>query len=470
MKRFIRVLSAVMALCMIITFTACTNYKKMSKNNPIGYIWEASQNTLEAIASKDLLGISDKAYTALESGTVTAAFNSDYADVSVYEMNAGNFPDEAAGYGFDVSSGDSTFGGKAIVDSDGIYLSVTGGDEQFAYTVPYEDFEEKLKASIFDSDSGSDYALTSSEEEELIEFIRNFKDNFTDKDESHVLKELKKLPYETETKTVDVSDGEYDAYVITYDLSNEELADFVTSISDYIDDSDSYISVLSSYDGMLKASFAINKKANTLMMVDAEYTLSKNGEDLVYTLKGDFGGNPKTADEFTLEFGVASSDIATTLNVILDIDENTDDSAAYTIKIKANSKSEGYSSDLADIKIKCEFDKKSDEFTFRIIMDNDYIPTDLKLSGTIESGKKSAEVTVDNISGTILGQDFDELLDAIESDLGKKLGDYSISFKFSDENDLKKSKASELLEISEEELDNVTESLRNSLSAVGIDQ
>lgn len=443
MKKIIVLAATIIAAALM---SGCTNYKKMAQDDPVDYLTIAAQNTFKAVSEKNILDITSQAYNAINSGTVTVAFNSDSINASCSAISADK---NQKGYTMDISNGDTFINGKMYLGNDSFAFSIKNDDDSYEYIVPFDKFENRFRNSIWASDSNSRYSLTSSDEDAIINYVEQLQDSMNKKGELNTIKQLKKLKSEFEETDVTASDGTYPAYVITYNLSDEELIELVENIGDNSIDNDSYkemADTIKRYEISLKLSFEVNKKTNTLISVSGKL---KGNDSTTVTLKLDFGGKPDSVDEYSFKLNASDEYDSYTISGSFLTESDSKTSETYTLKLK-------YHDDYDDIDLKCktEYDKKSHEFSSKFTVFSGSESVDAKLSGKIETSKKASSIIIDNIGGD-LKDTIDEVLD--------NAGEYRISLTFSEKAELEKlNKGEDLLDISEQDLSDMMDSVNDS--------
>lgn len=446
MKKLIIGVATVIAAVLL---SGCNNYKKMAQENPVDYLSIASKNTFGSISEKDILDITSHAYNAMTSGTVKVSVDADSFNAA---FSSSSDSKGRNGYKLYLSDDESFVDGSVYIGKDSIDLSLKNEDGSYAYTVPYDKFDSRFRNSIWGADSDTDFSLSDDEEEAIIDYIDQLRDHMNKKGDFNFVKQIKKLKSEFEETEVTASDGTYDAYVISYNLSDDDLIELIENISDdSIDDElyDEIIDIIREYELSLKLSFEVNKKTNTIISVSGKI---KGNDNVTLTVKADFGGNPEKVDEYTFKILLSDEYESISINASFLTEIESKTSEIYTFKIKYEDKYESY-----DIKFKTEYDKKSHEFSTKFTMSDGSDSVDAKLSGTVDAGKKNASITINDVGGKLkelLGEFIDET------------DDCSISFTFSDDPDIEKIKGDDLLNISEDDFSEICDSIAESLEDI----
>lgn len=443
-----RSLAVLLTAVFAVLMTGCANYKKLAQNEPVEYLSTVFKNTFKSISEKDMLDISSQAYNAVHSGTVTVSADFDSVTGS-FSMTNGK--KDQYGYGFDISGSGETISGNAVIDKDGVGFSAQSGSDSYKYTIPFENFENKFRNSIWGSDSNSSYSLSTSMEDSIIDYVKEFRDSYTSKNDTEIIKQLKKLDHEFEESDSTASDGTYKAYIISYDLSSDDLVDLIEGFSDGgVIDSYDYRNLkdtIRENEITLKLSFEINKKTNTLIAVSSKL---KANDGTVISANLDIGGDPKKNNEYKLKLNASDDDDSIEVTVSFLVDEDTKNSEIYTTKMKFD-----YGYENIELKAKTEYDKKSREFSTKVTLSEGSEEYDVKCSGTVNKGKKESSITIDSIGGD-LGELFSKNIDL----------DGSITFTFSSDNSIKKIDGKNFLDISEDDLEQMTDSFSDSLKNI----
>ncbi|MGN0692288.1 MAG: hypothetical protein ACI4K7_08075 [Oscillospiraceae bacterium] len=316
-----KVSAALTAAAVGLSLTGCTNYKKLMEEEPGKYVAIAAKNTAKALIKPDELGIAAQAASALESGAAYITVDTKDMDYSAYF--SGSDSTEYQLGGLSMSSDKGTLDMRFSADKQKLYAAVTGPTANYAYFVDMDTFSDKLDYSIFRAGSGSDYALDEDTIKSIKEAVESIKAeiNKTETEDSADNGKyddyIDRIGVTSVTADISVDGEDVKADVITYSIDSalfdDIMADFYKeSYSDYFTEEEwtEYEQQLrDSLDAEISLDFNINSKTHMLMSM---------------TLRGSFTSDDETAEiDGGLVFG-AKPDKADKLSVYLNLSENGD--------------------------------------------------------------------------------------------------------------------------------------------------
>lgn len=160
----------VSAAAAMLLMSGCTNYSKMLSEKPADYISMAQENTMKASMGSGFGAEHKLLQEACEDGSLKLGF-----EVEGLKFNGELYVNEKDGKTAQVYKLTGTEGTSAEVylyaGKDGLKFGTNGNSGRHVYDVTFEGFAEKLAASIFAPDSGSEYAMEQSDYDMFIQYI-----------------------------------------------------------------------------------------------------------------------------------------------------------------------------------------------------------------------------------------------------------------------------------------------------------
>lgn len=478
MKKFTRFLrrTAAAALCAagLLSLTGCEkDYSKMLNEAPAEYIHMALWNTAAAMSPVSDSG--ELLKKAMEDGTATVSFESDGI---TFKSEAAASQKECAFSQLMTMTGSSGASAQiyAYAGKNGAKIGTVGQSGSHIYDITYEGIAEKLAASIFAPQSDSMYAMSRSDYDEIIAYINQmakavqsaadaestedkyakvFKDYF----DTHKPAVQKKADADIDGETVS-------ANIISYNIPTADvkaLADSVFTLAledikangqlpEYYDEEETkgyfkeYMDMIEECG--IKAEYYINAKTHVLMKSDFSLNASVDGETIKVYVNSFFGADPANAPYQTFDAGLSIGGEGESFNMVKLRDDNGWTLYAYTDFM-------GEKTNLFAMTFKQE-DKN---YTLDFKSPGDVVVGDslvFRIEGTVDTGKTSIDMTVDKV--TFAGNGETVTIEPKASVTVKTGGEVTVL-------DAEK----ELLDLTEEEMDALAESVEKDFGAV-IDQ
>lgn len=465
--------TAAAALCAagLLSLTGCEkNYSKMMNEAPAEYISMAYGNTADAMSP--LEGSGELFKKAAEDGAVTLSCESDGI----------TFKSEAA-----LSEKDSAFSqlmtmtgasGKsaqiyAYAGKNGAKIGAIGQSGSHIYDITYEGIAEKLAASIFAPESGTYYAMSQSDYDELTAYINQMSEAvksaangeaqddeyskiFTDYFDTH-------KPEVQEKTDADIGGETVSSNIITYTIPTEDVKSlanqvFETAMADekvkeqlteYYDEEtlrESFNDLMDALDECgITAAYYINAKTNVMMKSDFTVNITVDEQPIKVYVNSFFGADPAAADVQTFDAGADIAGETVSFNMAK---VRTDNGWL----LKASTDLMGEKTDLFTV----SFEKTDKNYTLVIQSPGDVVAAEVyaKIEGTVDISKTAFDMTVDKI--TYNDSDTDMLELEPKAKVNVKIGgEISVL-------DAEK----ELFDITEEEMDALLDELDKDIGAI----
>lgn len=464
MKKLLRGFKAVLtasAAAAALTMSGCTNYSKMLEERPAEYISMAQENTAKAVAG-NIFGEEHKLLQeACEDGSLKLDFEIEGVQFSG-ELYV-NEKDEKSAQMYRVTGTEGTSAEVYLyTGKDGLKIGTNGISGRHIYDVTFEGLAEKLAASIFAPDSGSEYAMEQEEYDLILQYIEEMSaamegDGSETADEfSAILEDFKEAhPPVTEEKTdTDIGGETVSANVVTYSYSKEDIASLTEQfvdlyLNEYADESDfEYYSkdeqkeqIMSLFDEMdscdLKIVHYVNSKSHMLMVTDIDLLASADGENMYFYADVIYGADPENSNKQSFKAGVGEdgeeedaveADITTNENgseIVFSVTVNGEEKEFATLASSKDGEDYTITLDVpsAEISCKAEGTVKTDKKSFEITLDRvsavsgsaevSYLPKGVL---TVEKGGTMPELDAEKEFLDITEEEMDTLLENIESD------------------------------------------------------
>ncbi len=468
MKNFGKLIKTIacsaLAAAAALTASGCTNYSKMMKDSPADYISMAEENTMEAMQS------GSEEYKILKEAMKDGAFTIGF-DVEGIGINADINVNEKDGKTAQTYSFTGSKGTKASVylfaDKDTVKVGTDGLSGSHVYDIILDTAQEKLASSIFAPGSDSEYAIEQEEFDAIIEYAKAFSEG-TEDNGGNSYKEIvdsfmEANPPVTEEKIdSDIGGTTVQANVITYSFSKEQLtsvweqivdlttegadpADYgVETIEEAKEQMMSGFNELQKFD--VKAVYYVNSGSHMLMKTEFSAAISGTDEDTGETVDVEvhgsttYGADPAASDTVNAVFGM------------------TEDNVSYEIYIDTVNGESGSVTNIAVFDGETRQDaavltytKDGEDYT--LTLDIPEASVTCKAEGTLKTDKNSFELTVDRLSA---GTGSSEVSYSPKGVFKVKKG--------GEMNELDAEK--EFLDLTDEEMDTLTENIENDFSAV----
>lgn len=468
MKKLIRAAksaaAAVLCAVGVMSMSGCENYGKMLRDAPDEYIDMAMENTMESIGGKNFTEEKKLLEQALEDGSFSLGFEVEGVTFNgVCEVSEKS---NAVSQMYTISNED---GDSAQVylyaDRDGFKFGTIGNSGTHIYDVTLEGLAEKLAASIFAPGSGSAYEMSEEEYNAFVEYaemlsaaMKEVEDKGGDKYQKVIDDFTKNLsPITVEGVDVDINGETVKANTVQYIVGTEDVKGLLNQFIDLLmedgqldkettgyseeefraqlDEAMSGIEELS-----MTADYDVNAKTHVLMRSDVSVKITVNGEAADINLRSVYGADPAAADKQTHTFSMTSG--GETLDVVMDV-THTETSTMITANM-ANS--EAGSTEL---------------FTITADKDGESYSVTADIMGSITAGMEGTLSTS--------GSAFDMTIDRVFASAGSGEISYSpkitVNVKKGGEISVLDAEG-EFLDITEEEMDALGESIANDFGTI----
>lgn len=462
---FKAVFTAAAAAVAALTMSGCTNYTKMLEERPAEYISMAQENTAKAVAG-NIFGEEHKLLQeACEDGSLKLDFEIEGVQFSG-ELYV-NEKDEKSAQMYRVTGTEGTSAEVYLyTGKDGLKIGTNGISGRHVYDVTFEGLTEKLAASIFAPDSGSEYAMEQEEYDLIGQYIEEMSaamegDGSESADEfSAILEDFASAhPPVTEEKTdADIGGETVSANVVTYSYTKEDIASLTEQfvdlyLNEYADEKDfEYYSkdeqkeqIMSLFDEMdscdLKIVYYVNSKSHMLMMTDIDLLASADGENMYFYADIIYGADPENSNKQSFKAGVGE-DGKEEDAVEADITTNENGSEiVFSVTVNGEEK------ELATLA------STKDGENYTITLDVPSAEISCKAEGTVKTGKKDFEITLDRVSAVSGSAEVSYLPKGVLTvEKGGTMPELDAEKEF--------------LDITEEELDTLLENIESDFTAV----
>lgn len=393
-----------------LTMSGCTNYTKMLEERPAEYISMAQENTAKAMAG-NIFGEEYKLLQeACEDGSLKLDFEIEGVQFSG-ELYV-NEKDEKSAQMYRVTGTEGTSAEVYLyTGKDGLKIGTNGISGRHVYDVTFEGLTEKLAASIFAPDSGTEYAMEQEEYDAVVQYIDEMSAAMEgDGSESAdkllaVIDDFKEAhpPVTEEKADADIGGETVSANIVTYSYSKEDIASLTEQfvdlyLNEYADEKDfEYYSkdeqkeqIMSLFNEMdscdLKIVHYVNSKSHMLMMTDIDLLASADGENMYFYADVIYGADPENSNKQSFKAGVGEdgeeedaveADITTNENgseIVFSVTVNGEEKELATLVSTKDGENYTITLDIPSAEISC------------------------KAEGTVKTDKKSFEITLDRVS------------------------------------------------------------------------
>ncbi len=463
MKKILRGFKAVfcgtLAAASALAMSGCTNYTKMLNEQPAEYISMAQENTVNAIAGNSFGAERKLLGEACKDGSLKLDFEVEGVGFSgeLYVSEK----DEKTAQLYKLTGTEGTSAEVYLyTGKDGFKIGTNGNSGRHVYDITFEGFAEKLAASIFAPDSGSEYAMDQESYDALLEYIDGISaaiegntepaDNMTALFENFAENHS---PVTEEKVEADIGGETVSANTVTYSYSKDDIVymweEFVdVYIDDYMDETafeyytkdemkEQMMSVFDGIDGCdLKIVHYVNSKSHALMMSDVDLLVTVDDETACFFMDALYGADPENSDKQSFRAGISgdgeeyfiAADLTQEENgssVVISLSEDGEASEVAVLASYRDGEDYKLTLDIPDEEISCSAEGtiKTDKKSFEITLDKvsattgsaevSYMPNGVV---TVEKGTPMPELDADGEILDITEEELDTLLENIESD------------------------------------------------------
>lgn len=347
MLNFKKILKATAcAAACVAALSGCTNYSKMMNETPQEYISLATENTTKAMVK----GSFGEEYLIMQDAAKDGSFNLEF-EVEGIKFSGECYANEkdaktAQTYALTGSKG-TTAEFYIFAGENGMKVGTSGNSGRHIYDVTFEGLAEKLAASIFAPDSGTEYALSQSDYDVLLGYAEDITAAIGGNEEQNKYVEIidaciaEKPPVVEEKIDTDIGGVTANANIITYNIPKESLyalfekyvdlmlEDYEISeeMAEYYSKEDmkkEYMSMLDTFEEYsLKITYYINSKTHVLMKSDIIFNGISEGEAGEIYIKALYGDDPANAMNQKFNIGMTSAEMAADVEFDIAYGENT---------------------------------------------------------------------------------------------------------------------------------------------------
>lgn len=445
-----------------LTMSGCTNYTKMLEERPAEYISMAQENTMKAMAGNAFGEEHKILQEACENGSFKLNFEVEGVGFSGELYVSEKDEKTAQIYKLTGTEGTSAemylYAGK-----DGLKFGTNGNSGRYVYDITFEGFAEKMAASIFSPDSGSEYAMEQEEYDAVVQYIGEMSAAMEDgssetaNEFAAIIDDFKEAhPPVTEEKVdTDIGGETVSANVVTYSYTKEDIASVTEQLVDlylneYADENEfnnkdeTKERIMSIFDEMdscdLKIVHYVNSKNHMLMMTDTDILVTVGEDSVCISADALYGADPENSanqsysasvsdnsDEYAFRADVARGENGSSMTMF--VAENGEEQEVATLASSKDGENYTITLDVPSEEISC------------------------KAEGTVKTGKKDFEITLDRVSAVSGSAEVSYLPKGVVT--VEKDGTIP-------ELDADK----EFLDITEEELDTLLENIESDFAAV----
>lgn len=462
--------AAAAALCAVgvLSMSGCENYEKMMREQPMEYISMAMDNTAESVVRGTFSDGYQLLKAAMEDGSVTLGFEAE--GVTFKGECAVSEKSQAVSQLYTVTGSEGASAQiYAYTDKNGMKFGTIGKSGSHIYDMSFDNLAEKLAASVFAPDSGSEYAMSQSDYDKIIAYIDEISDavsgNEDERDKySAVLEDYFNAhqPAIEEKTDADIGGETVSSNIITYTIPTEDvkmLAEQIIDLAleDYKFDEEmseyynketvkeEFTDMLSEIDELsVTAAYYINAKTNVLMRSDITLNIGDENYKMEAYINAFYGADPANAEKQSLSMGIKDDDMDMSINADVTRGEN------ITTAVVSMNDYDGESQELLTLI------SERDGSAYKISLDVPDAELSAKVEGTLETSKNSFSLTVDSFS--ISYEENDISYSPKASVTVKKGGEISVL-----------DAEGEFLDLTEEELDALLENIGSDFEEV-IDQ
>ena len=396
------------AAAVMMTASGCTNYSKMLSEQPGEYISMAQENTMKAVVGGGFGAEHKLLQEACEDGVFKLDFEVEGVQFSG-ELYV-NEKDEKAAQIYKLTGTEGTSAEVYIyAGKDGLKFGTNGNSGRHVYDVTFEGFAEKLAASIFAPDSGSEYAMWQSDYDTFMQYIEEISSVAEEDTESAdklsaIVEDYMAAhpPVTEENVESDIGGETVNANIVTYSFAKEDIVFIAEQLTDlYLDEyadeqefeyytkdemKEQVMSVFDEIDDCsIKVVYYVNSKSHMLMMSDIDMLASADGENMCFYADVLYGADPENSNKQSFKAGIIGD--GEEYAVAADITMN-DNGSGTVFSLVDN----GETSELATLA------SNRDGENYTITLDIPDAEISCKAEGTAKTGGKSFEITLDRIS------------------------------------------------------------------------
>ncbi len=471
MKKFKTLIKTIvcsaLAAAAAVTASGCTNYSKMMKEQPADYISMAEDNTVEVMMKNNHGEEYEILNDALRDGSFTLGFEAE--GISFNGEAYINEKDGKTAQTYTLTGSEGTSAQAYLfADKKVMKIGTSGLSGNHIYDVIYDNIEEKLPTSIFAPDSGTGYALEQSEYDMLLEYIKDFAEGTggskSDNSYMDIIDKFKEAnpPVIEEKIDSDIGGTTVKANVITYDFSKEKIMPLWEQIVDiYAEDADpeqhGYDTkeelkeeMMSAFDELhdlgINAVYYVNSETHMLM----KWTFS-----VKMYMPNEFTEAIETTNIYGSTLYGADPAASDTVNTLLGIEDSSEKLELYidTVTSENGSTSNIAYYDGTERKDFAVLNVSRDGENYTLAIDIPDAELTCKAEGTLKTDKNSFTVTVDRLSAGAGSSEMSYLPKGVVT--VKRGGEMP-------ELDAEK----ELLDLTEEEMDTLSDNIVSDFSAV----
>ena len=475
------------AAAVMMTASGCTNYSKMLSEQPGEYISMAQENTMKAVVGGGFGAEHKLLQEACEDGVFKLDFEVEGVQFSG-ELYV-NEKDEKTAQIYKLTGTEGTSAEVYLyTGKDGLKVGTNGNSGRHIYDVTFEGFAEKLAASIFAPDSGSEYAMWQSDYDTFMQYIEEISSVAEEDTESAdklsaIVEDYMAAhpPVTEENVESDIGGETVNANIVTYSFAKEDIVSIAEQLTDlyldeYADEQDfEYYTkdemkeqVMSVFDEIddcsIKVVYYVNSKSHMLMMSDIDMLASADGENMCFYADVLYGADPENSNEQSFKAGISAdgeeyavaADITMNDNgseTVFSLNDNGETSELATLASNRDGENYTITLDIPDAEISCKAEGtvKTDKKSFEITLDRisavsgstevSYLPKGVV---TVEKGGTIPALDAEKEFLDITEEELDTLLENIESDFtavmeetapGSAMGNYIRKSKISSAND-----------------------------------
>lgn len=468
MQKFIRAAksaaAAVLCAVGVASLSGCENYGKMLRDAPDEYIETAMENTMESIGGKTFTEERKLLEQALEDGSFSLGFEAE--GITFNGVCKVNEKSNAVSQMYTLSNAEGNSAQVYVyADKDGFKFGTIGDSGSHIYDVTLESLAEKLAASIFAPGSGSAYELSEEEYNVLVEYAEMLSAAMNEADSKDGDKYQKVIddfvrdlsPMTVEGADVDIGGETVKTNTVTYTVGTGEVKALLNQILDLLIEDGQFDPETTGYSeeefraqldeamaGLenfsITAVYDVNAKTHVLMQSDITLNITAEGETVDIKLNSLYGADPASSEKQTHTFSMTAD--GETLDVIMDV-THTETSTVVTANM--------VNSEVGNTEL----------FTITANKDGENYSLSADIMGTVTAGMEGTIST----SSTA----FNMTIDRVFANAGSGELSYSpkakVNVKKGGEIDLLDAEG-EFLDITEEEMDALGESVANDFGTI----
>lgn len=467
MKKILRGFKAVfcgtLAAASALAMSGCTNYTKMLNEQPAEYISMAQENTVNAIAGNSFGAERKLLGEACKDGSLKLDFEVEGVGFSgeLYVSEK----DEKTAQLYKLTGTEGTSAEVYLyTGKDGLKIGTNGNSGRHVYDITFEGFVEKLAASIFTPDSGSEYAMDQESYDALLQYINEISSAVEEGNKpadkmTALFENFTEMypPVTEENVELDIDGETVSANTVTYSYSKEDIVymweEFVDIyLDDYMNETafeyyskdelkEQMMSVFDGIDGCdLKIVHYVNSKSHALMMSDVDLLVTVDDETACFFMDALYGADPENSDKQSLRAGISGDGGEYFIAADFTQEEN---SSSVIISLSEN----GETSEVA------VFASHRDGDDYKLTLDIPDEEISCSAEGTIKTDKRSFEITLDKVSATTGSAEVSYMPNGVVTvEKGTPMPELDAD--------------GEILDITEEELDTLLENIESDFTAV----